>query len=189
VNLKHSIDEQKGVAVRKLLKYRRPRARIVVSLSNGLDLGVPVELAQGLAGAKASELAAIEVTPTGLGLHWPKLDADLYLPTLLLGRPNEHTPARVLQEQVLSGLRRTLGADGDEQPCVHVVEYRCTRRGDRPYGIGHAGSRFKTGGGASRFAGVERFSGAHACREEWRVGGWVEFAWRRFDLAVVRLWF
>ena len=66
-------------------RYDRPRARIVVSLSNGLDLGVPVELAQGLAGAKASDLAAIEITPTGLGLHWPKLDADLYLPSLLQG--------------------------------------------------------------------------------------------------------
>jgi hypothetical protein len=47
-------------------RYDRPRARIVVSLSNGLDLGVHVELAQGLAGAKDSDLAAIEITPTGL---------------------------------------------------------------------------------------------------------------------------
>jgi len=56
-----------------------------VSLSNGLDLGIPVTGAQGLAGAKASDLAAIEITPTDLGLHWPKLDADLYPPSLLQG--------------------------------------------------------------------------------------------------------
>ena len=66
-------------------QYDRHGGRIVVSLSNGLDLGVPVSLAQGIAGAKASDLAAIEITPTGLGLHWPKLDADLYLPSLLQG--------------------------------------------------------------------------------------------------------
>ena len=66
-------------------RYDRQGARIVVSLSNGLDIGVPVQMAQGLAGAKASQLAAIEITPTGLGLHWPKLDADLYLPSLLQG--------------------------------------------------------------------------------------------------------
>ena len=66
-------------------RYDRQGARIVVSLSNGLDVGVPVAMAQGLAGAKASQLAAIEITPTGLGLHWPKLDADLYLPSLLQG--------------------------------------------------------------------------------------------------------
>ena len=66
-------------------RYDRHGARIVVTLSNGLDLGVPVRLVQGLAGAKASDLAAVEITPTGLGLHWPKLDADLYLPSLLQG--------------------------------------------------------------------------------------------------------
>jgi len=56
-----------------------------VSLSNGLELGVPVDLAQGLTGAKASDLSKIEITPTGLGLHWPRLDADLYLPALMEG--------------------------------------------------------------------------------------------------------
>lgn len=30
-------------------------------------------------------MAKIEITPTGLGLHWPRLDADLYLPSLLKG--------------------------------------------------------------------------------------------------------
>jgi len=54
-------------------------------LSNGLELGVPVDLAQGLAGAKPAALAAIEISATGLGLHWPKLDADLYLPALMEG--------------------------------------------------------------------------------------------------------
>lgn len=66
-------------------RYDRAASRIVVTLSNGLDLGVPVRLAQGLAGAKGSDLAVIEITPTGLGLHWPGLDADLYLPSLLQG--------------------------------------------------------------------------------------------------------
>ena len=66
-------------------RYDRRSARIIVCLSNGLELGVPVELAQGLAGAKASDLSHIEITPTGLGLHWPRLDADLYLPALMEG--------------------------------------------------------------------------------------------------------
>jgi len=66
-------------------RYDQREARIVVLLSNGLDLGVPIAMAQGLAGGKASELSEIEITPTGLGLHWPKLDADLYLPSLLQG--------------------------------------------------------------------------------------------------------
>ena len=56
-----------------------------MSLSNDHELGIPVAKAQGLVGAKASDLAVIEITLTGLGLHWPKLDADLYLPSLLQG--------------------------------------------------------------------------------------------------------
>jgi hypothetical protein len=65
--------------------YDRRHAKIIVSLSNGLELGVPTHLAQGLSGASASELADIEISPTGLGLHWPRLDADLYLPALMEG--------------------------------------------------------------------------------------------------------
>jgi Protein of unknown function (DUF2442) len=66
-------------------RYDQCGERIVVALSDGLELGVPVRLAEGLAGASASDLAIIEVSPTGLGLHWPRLDADLYLPALLQG--------------------------------------------------------------------------------------------------------
>lgn len=75
----------KGQPRARAARYDRRSARIIVGLSNGLELGVPVELAQGLAGANASDLSHIEITPTGLGLHWPRLDADLYLPALMEG--------------------------------------------------------------------------------------------------------
>jgi hypothetical protein len=66
-------------------RYDQRTGRIVVSLSNGLELGVPAALAEGLRGARAADLSEIEVSPTGLGLHWPRLDADLYLPALMEG--------------------------------------------------------------------------------------------------------
>jgi hypothetical protein len=65
--------------------YDGRRRRIVVRLSNGLELGIPADAAEGLAGARAADLAAIEISPSGLGLHWPRLDADLYLPALMNG--------------------------------------------------------------------------------------------------------
>jgi len=65
--------------------YDKRRAHIVVGLSNGLELGVPVNLAEGLAGASPADLAEVKISPTGLGLHWPRLDADLYLPALIEG--------------------------------------------------------------------------------------------------------
>ena len=47
--------------------------RVVVALSTGIDLAFAPRLAEGLAGASAEDLAAIEVSPSGLGLHWPRL--------------------------------------------------------------------------------------------------------------------
>ncbi|MDN5848346.1 MAG: DUF2442 domain-containing protein [Nitrococcus sp.] len=66
-------------------RYDRRTSRIVVRLDSGLELAFPPRLAEGLAGAAATDLAEVEISPAGLGLHWPKLDADLYVPALLQG--------------------------------------------------------------------------------------------------------
>jgi hypothetical protein len=50
-----------------------------------VEVSFPVAMAEGLAGATPEDLATIEITPTGLGLHWPKLDADVYVPALVQG--------------------------------------------------------------------------------------------------------
>jgi hypothetical protein len=65
--------------------YDRRLDRIVVALANGLELMFPPALAQGLEQAKPGELAEIEISSDGMGLHWPALDADLYVPGLLGG--------------------------------------------------------------------------------------------------------
>jgi len=64
-------------------RYDHGVSRVTVTLSNGLELAFPPHLAEGLADAKPADLSVIEITPAGLGLHWPRLDADLYLPALL----------------------------------------------------------------------------------------------------------
>jgi hypothetical protein len=66
-------------------RYDRRRNRVVLSLDNRVELAFPPDLAEGLDKASAADLAKIEITPTGLGLHWPNLDADLWLPALLNG--------------------------------------------------------------------------------------------------------
>jgi Protein of unknown function (DUF2442) len=51
----------------------------------GWNLGfLPISLKNSQA-RSPSDLADIEISPTGLGLHWPWLDADLYLPALMEG--------------------------------------------------------------------------------------------------------
>jgi Protein of unknown function (DUF2442) len=66
-------------------RYDRRTARVVVNLNTGVQIAFPTRLAEGLAGASANDLAEIEISPAGLGLHWPKLDADVYVPALLKG--------------------------------------------------------------------------------------------------------
>jgi hypothetical protein len=65
--------------------YDAERNRIVISLSSNHDVAFAPELAQGLAGAAPADLSEIEIDPSGYGLHFPKLDADLWVPALLEG--------------------------------------------------------------------------------------------------------
>lgn len=65
--------------------YDRRIGRVVIELSSGLEIAFKPHDAQGLQGAKPDDLAGIEISPSGLGLHFPQLDADLYLPSLLEG--------------------------------------------------------------------------------------------------------
>ena len=63
-----------------------PRKRlVVVELANGASFAFPPALAQGLADARPAQLADVEVSPMGIGLHWPQLDADLTVEGLLAG--------------------------------------------------------------------------------------------------------
>lgn len=66
-------------------RYDRRRSRVVVALNTGVELTFPTQLTEGLADASPDSLAEIEISPAGLGLHWPRLDADLYVPALLQG--------------------------------------------------------------------------------------------------------
>ena len=58
---------------------------IFVELSSGVEVRFPVRLAQGLETANPKDLADIRIEARGLGLHWPRLDVDFYVPSLLQG--------------------------------------------------------------------------------------------------------
>ena len=65
--------------------YDRASGRVVIRLNSKLDVSFSPHDAEGLEHAKPSQLNEIEITPSGFGIHFPKLDADLYLPALLEG--------------------------------------------------------------------------------------------------------
>lgn len=58
---------------------------IFVELSSGVEIRFPVRLAQGLQNVAPKDLAEIQIEAQGLGLHWPRLDVDIYVPSLLQG--------------------------------------------------------------------------------------------------------
>ncbi len=66
-------------------RFDRRRARLLVELHTGVEVSVPIRQLEGLANASSEDLAEIEISQSGLGLHWPRLDADLSVPGLLAG--------------------------------------------------------------------------------------------------------
>jgi hypothetical protein len=66
-------------------RYDRRLGRVVLSLSSKLDVMFAPGDVEGLEKATPADLEAIEISPSGVGIHFPKLDADVYLPGLLEG--------------------------------------------------------------------------------------------------------
>ena len=65
--------------------YDRKTGRIVVHLSSRLIVSFSPDDVEGLKGARPSQLDEIEISPSGFGVHFPSMDADLYVPGLLEG--------------------------------------------------------------------------------------------------------
>ncbi len=65
--------------------FDRKSGNIIVTLSSGVGIFFSPKDAQGLEDGSAAQLSEIEITSSGFGLHFPKLDADLYVPAILEG--------------------------------------------------------------------------------------------------------
>jgi hypothetical protein len=65
--------------------YDRKTGRIVVELSSNVLVSFLPGDVEGLEDAKPPQLDAIEISPSGFGLHFPAVDADLYVPGILEG--------------------------------------------------------------------------------------------------------
>jgi hypothetical protein len=68
-------------------RYDRKTGRIEIHLSSKLIVSFAPEHAQGLESARPSQLNEIEISSSSFGLHFPEVDADLYVPGLLEGFP------------------------------------------------------------------------------------------------------
>lgn len=76
---------EEGIPKAISARYDRKSGHIVIGLSSKLMLSFSPRDTQGLENAKPSQLEEIEISPSGFGIYFPKLDADLYVPGLLEG--------------------------------------------------------------------------------------------------------
>ena len=82
----HRASEQKATFPAAIsVRYDRRISRVVIALDSGLEVAFSPKLAQGLEKAHPDDLSGAEISPSGLGIHFPRLDADIYLPSLLEG--------------------------------------------------------------------------------------------------------
>lgn len=66
-------------------RYDRKTGRVTVELVNGCAYMFPTHRVQGLAEASPDDLETVTVDGVGFNPHWPRLDADLYVPPLVAG--------------------------------------------------------------------------------------------------------
>jgi hypothetical protein len=104
-------------------RYDRRIGRLVIDLSTGLSIAFKPHDAQGLEEAKPQQLTKIEISPSGFGIHFPDLDADLYLPGLLEGFLGSRS-------WMASQLGKTGG--GSTSAAKTAASRRNGRRGGRP---------------------------------------------------------
>ncbi len=84
---RRATERKASTPVATAARYDRKTDRVIVSLNTNLEIMFSPKDAQGLEHAKPSQLESIEISPSGYGIHFPKLsiEKDLYLPALLEG--------------------------------------------------------------------------------------------------------
>ena len=87
-------------------RYDHRAGRVIVDLTNGCLFGFPAKSIPALAKATPAQLAQVELSPAGSGLHWEALDVDLSVSGLVLASVR---PADKLRELArLAGSRTSL---------------------------------------------------------------------------------
>lgn len=58
---------------------------LCLAFESGVKLAIPTALVEGLSDKTTEEIGEAEVSPSGLGLYFPRVDCDLFIPGLLKG--------------------------------------------------------------------------------------------------------
>jgi hypothetical protein len=83
-----SLNERQAV---KAQDIRVANEKLIVELSDGRSISVPLEWYPRLAHGTPKERSHWRLIGKGLGIHWPELDEDISVENLLTGRPSGET--------------------------------------------------------------------------------------------------
>ena len=64
-------------------RYLPARDRIEIDLASGWSIQVPRSFSARLATASLQDCEQVEIVDSGLGLHWPAIDEDWYVPAVI----------------------------------------------------------------------------------------------------------
>lgn len=104
-------------------RYDPHSHHVIVRLRSGEDFAFSPELVRSLRGASASDLAEVEVTPSGAGLCWERLDEDLSVPAIVQGIYGPQTAAGAVVPPYA-------GTEFPEDLCALIETAWVTRRDD-----------------------------------------------------------
>lgn len=79
------MQDQRDAGYATSARYDKQSGRLLIGLSTGVDIAIPVTRMEGMSDATEDARSEIEISESGLGLHWPQLDVDVYVPSLLQG--------------------------------------------------------------------------------------------------------
>jgi hypothetical protein len=95
--------EADGIEPRaRTVRYDLQQALVLVELRSGCTFGFPPERVFGLEDADPAELAKVELSPSGDGLHWDDLDAHASLTGLMIEALNLREWAPRIMGQIRS---------------------------------------------------------------------------------------
>ena len=104
--------------------------RVKFELTNRVEVGIPIELIQGLQDATDDQLAEVEMSPAGVGLSWPGLDVDLTVDGLVRGRYGNELWMEELAKSVRSASAQKAGSTKSAAKSAAARENG--RKGGRP---------------------------------------------------------
>ncbi|MDQ2185628.1 DUF2442 domain-containing protein [Alcaligenaceae bacterium A4P071] len=65
------------------VRYNKRTARLVFTMTTDVHIAVRLADIRGLENVDSADLVDPQISPSGLGVHFPKADVDIYIPSLL----------------------------------------------------------------------------------------------------------